>query len=232
MSKWPWRKTIGILGAGALLLTACGGAATTAKKAANSTQATSTPTKTALTGEPGGTVVDGLFEEPNTLNPILGPGMTYAGMVEYTMFRNLLEVKPDGSLAPDLATTVPTLANGGISKNGLVYTFTIRKDANWSDGKPVTAEDVITTWKLIMNPRVTVKSQIGWNDIASIKALSPKKLQITVKHPSGAFLANAFGSMPAILPSSVFQNMHPGQVNKAAFGHAPTVADGPFMFKS
>lgn len=225
-SSKSWKRTAAALalGVGVFGLTACGTAAPTATGPSTHTSAAGTPV-------PGGTVVDGLFEEPNTLNPILGPSMTFAGMVETTMFRNLFVTLPNGKLAPDLATEIPTVANGGISSNGLTYTFHLNPNANWSNGKPVTSQDVITTWKLITNPAVTAWSTVGWSDIKNIQAITPKEFKVTLKTPFAPLLEDAFGGIPAIIPSSVFGNMAPSAVNTATFNHDPTVTDGPFLFK-
>ena len=58
------------------------------------------------------------------------------------------------TLAPDVATAVPTAANGGITGNGLVYTFHIRPGVDWnsSPARQVTADDFIREYKAFCNP--------------------------------------------------------------------------------
>ncbi|MCY0869002.1 MAG: peptide ABC transporter substrate-binding protein [Firmicutes bacterium] len=181
----------------------------------------------------GGVIIDGLYEEPGNLNPILGPDETFSQIVQTSIFRNLLMATPNNVLVPDLATQVPTVANGGISKDGLVYTFHIKPSARWSNGQPVTSRDVWITWKLINNPKVNAVSKLGWDDIKVFDILNNKTFRITLRHPNGALLANAFShNLPGILPYSVFGHMSPAAVNTASFNHDPSVSDGPFMFKS
>jgi peptide/nickel transport system substrate-binding protein len=55
-----------------------------------------------------------------------------------------------GKFLPTLATEVPTVANGGISKDGLTYTFKIRQGVKFSNGYPLTAEDVAYSFKRSM----------------------------------------------------------------------------------
>jgi peptide/nickel transport system substrate-binding protein len=52
-----------------------------------------------------------------------------------------------GNFVPKLATAIPTIANGGISKDGKTYTFTIRSGVKFANGYPLTAEDVAYSFK-------------------------------------------------------------------------------------
>lgn len=60
------------------------------------------------------------------------------------------------------------------SKDQKVYTFTLRKNAKWSNGDPVTAQDYVTAWRRTVDPK---------NDSLGIKALGKYKLQITLENP-------------------------------------------------
>ncbi|KUO96330.1 peptide ABC transporter substrate-binding protein [Ferroacidibacillus organovorans] len=187
----------------------------------------------AATPSSQGAIIDGLFEEPANLNPILGPDQTFSDIVETSMFSNLFTVTPNNQLVPNLATVVPTIANGGISKNGLTYTFHLKPNAKWSNGQPVTSKDVWITYKIITNPLVNAVSTLGWTDVASFHTVNPKTFVIHLKKPDPSFIDNVFsGNLPGILPYSVFGKMSPKNVNTATFNHAPTVSDGPFKFVS
>jgi ABC-type transport system substrate-binding protein len=61
---------------------------------------------------------------------------------------------------PSLATEVPTVENGGISRDGLRYTFKLRKGVKWHDGKSPLA-DVAFTYQAVMNPAVDVRGRAG-----------------------------------------------------------------------
>lgn len=217
-----------LLASGAMLV---GGWSMTS--AAHKSATTARSGATASSGS-NGVIADGISEEPTVLNPILGgTPVSFSTMVDQTMFRNLLTLTPSGKLEPDLATTVPTFKNGGISKNGLDYTFQIKADANWTNGKPVTSEDVVVTWKMIINPNIPVMSTLGWSDIKTIKVLSSKKFEVVLKQPYAPLLSQTFAAgLPTIMPSSVFKGMTPAQVRSASFNHDPMVTDGPFKFKS
>ena len=57
-------------------------------------------------------------------------------------------------LTPRLAVEVPTIENGGISADGLTYTFKLRNGLIWSDGVPLTAQDFEYTFKRVLSPDV------------------------------------------------------------------------------
>jgi peptide/nickel transport system substrate-binding protein len=190
----------------------------------------------ALTAAPAaaaasGTVTVGVTEEPTTLNPMIPQTGVTNGEVQYSMFRNLFMITPKDQLAPDLASVVPTVANGGISKDGLVYTFHLRPALEWSSGQPLTSRDVWETYQLAVNPKVNPSPGLGWSDIKTFSIASNTEFRITLKQPFAPLLITIF-SGPGIVPYYIFHNMPPSQVTKAAWNSAPTAADGPYMFKS
>jgi len=87
--------------------------------------------------------------EPSTIDPALNSAVDGAIMIHHT-FEGLIKWVDDGNgnakLAPGMAE------NWDVSDDGLVYTFHLRKDAKWSDGKPVTAHDFEYAWKRLVNP--------------------------------------------------------------------------------
>jgi peptide/nickel transport system substrate-binding protein len=117
----------------------------------------------------GKTVVLGFSQEPDTF--VAGEGGLYVTQEAYNLIYSQLVVIDD-LMRPmaDLAVDVPTLDNGEAVMVGdgadqhLETTFHLRQEAKWSDGIPFTAEDVIFTWKLSLNP--TWPAQAG-NDIES-----------------------------------------------------------------
>lgn len=79
-----------------------------------------------------------LTSEPSTLDP-----QRASDQVSLTMVRNLysglLRLDAEDRLVTDLAEEVPTAENGGISADGLTYTFRLRDGLQWSDGEPLVA---------------------------------------------------------------------------------------------
>ena len=122
------------------------------------TLATSTPSPTTTpTPQPTPTVRQelrvNLGGEPTSLDPQIASFATDFSVI-LQVFRGLLGFKPDLSLEPVVVTQVPTVGNGGISEDGLTYTFTLREDVTWGDGKQVTAEDFEYSIKRLLDPEV------------------------------------------------------------------------------
>src|SRR6266566_7599164 len=187
-----------------LILNACGGA----------TSSTSTPTTGAAVK--GGTWIDDLFEEPDSLIPNLS-SETFAYMVQYGLYAPLLYGDDQGKVHPGIATAVPTVQNGGVSADLKTVTFHLRSGLVWSDGQPLDARDVDYSWKLWANPKAAAYTTIAFVDIASAD-VSSDNLSITfhLKNPFVSFVSQwADGGLAAPLPAHVFSSMDPAAITKS-----------------
>ncbi len=188
-------------------------------------------TAAAAAPQRGGTVIDGFFEEPTRLIPNTD-FIAFSIMVQEAIFAPLFYSDDHGALHPGLATTIPTVANGGISKDGRTYTFHLRPGLKWSDGAPLDARDVDYSWRTWTNRDLIVNSTAGFDDIASA-TVSPDRLSITfhLKKPYAPFLA-VWVDQVMPLPQHVLGKMTAKQLNTSRFTFQPTVASGPFMVAS
>ncbi|MGH7749222.1 MAG: ABC transporter substrate-binding protein, partial [Candidatus Dormibacteria bacterium] len=82
----------------------------------------------------------------------------------------LVKINHENQPVPELATEVPTKANGGISADGKTITYHLRTNAKWSDGVPFSADDVVFSTKAVLNPANLEVSRTGWNLITKIDA--------------------------------------------------------------
>src|SRR5580700_1352475 len=103
--------------------------------------------------------------EPDSLNLMFAHSAA-TDEIDALLFTHLLRFDADGNMIPDLATTVPTVHNGGISADGRTITLHLRHGATWSDGAPLTAADWLFTYQAVRNPRNNTKSNYGWDGIA------------------------------------------------------------------
>ena len=117
----------------------------------------------------GKTLVLGFTQEPDTF--VAGEGNEYVTqVVDNLVYSQLVVIDDQMRPIADLAVDVPTLDNGDAVMVGdgadqhLETTFHLRQDAKFSDGTPFTAEDVVFSWKLTLNP---LWSASAGNDLES-----------------------------------------------------------------
>jgi peptide/nickel transport system substrate-binding protein len=107
------------------------------------------PAGAAETPATGDWLVSHILSDPEQLNPLTSNDSGSASILRY-IFESLLDRHPQTmELRPKLATARPH-----ISDDKLTYTFTIRRDAHFQDGKPLTDQDVLFSLKAIKNPWV------------------------------------------------------------------------------
>lgn len=201
-----------------LILSACGGGATT-----STTTSTGAPVK-------GGTWIDDLYEEPDSLLPNMS-SETFATIIMDGLYAPLIYGTPQGQLMPGIATSVPTVQNGGVSADLKTVTFNLRPGLVWSDGKPLDARDVDYSWKLWANPKAAAYNTVFAQDIASAD-ITNNNLTITfhLKNPFVSFVSQwADGGLGAPLPAHIFSSMDPAAVLRSSQNLNPTATSGPFM---
>ncbi len=176
-----------------------------------------------------GTLRIGNSDEPDNLNPMFAhTGAT--DQVDGLIFSSLLRYDDNGNLFPDLATAVPSYANGGISKDGKTITIHLRKGVRWSDGAPLDARDWMFTYRAVNNSRNNTKARFGWDDIASANAPDDHTIVIHLKQPNATILGIlAFGgsSYPP-LPAHLLAGLP--DINRAPFNAAP-ISSGPYILR-
>jgi peptide/nickel transport system substrate-binding protein len=131
---------------------------------------------------------------------------------------------------PELATIVPTQENGGISKDGKTITWHLRHGVRWSDGVPFTADDVIFSTNVVLNPANNEVGRDGWDLITKMDEPDKYTVVYHLKKPYGAYLPTFFasaGAQPCVLPKHLLANLP--NINNAPYNALP-VGIGPFRY--
>jgi peptide/nickel transport system substrate-binding protein len=226
MSPKHWRW-ISALAVGGLLLAACAGpaqptAAPTEEPGAQPAQPTAPPAEKK--------VATFIFtEEFDTLNPY------YTNMWFSEITHQLWNVWPwqfddANAVYPVMLTEMPTVENGGISEEGRVLTLSLRDDLTWSDGEPLTAQDFVFTYEMIVDPNNAVASAYPYDEaVASVEA--PDDLTVVVTF-NEAFIPWASSLWQGLLPEHILRPVYEaeGTIDNAEWNHAPTVGSGPYVF--
>lgn len=166
----------------------------------------------------GGTYVEGALGKISTLNPLFSSSEAEASVARL-IFSSLYNYDGTGTLHQDLAT------NMSVDKTQKVYTVTLRDDAKWQDGQPVTAQDVVFTIDLMKNPATRYPLRTNWVDI-SAKVINNTTIQFTLPAVYAAFPQVLTFS---ILPEHLLKNIAPAAVRESVFSQNPT-GSGPFVF--
>ncbi len=162
-----------------------------------------------------------LSAEPATLNPITATD-AYAAQVDDYIYESLLK-RDERTME-----LVPLLARSWtISDDHLVYTFHLRSDVRWHDGKPFTARDVVFSYERIMDPAVdAVHLRNYYQDVVKVEALDDYTVRFTYRQPYFKAL-EVCGTMP-IVPAQLFERAE--NFNTHPIGRSP-VGTGPYVFK-
>jgi peptide/nickel transport system substrate-binding protein len=164
--------------------------------------------------------------EPHTLNPLLHIDYN-AYELDNLVYSMLLQQDADGRLVPDLATNVPSMANGQISSDGLRIVYHLRRNARWQDGALVTAADVTFTYAAIMNLRTAIPSRDGYDRVERIETPDPHKIVVHLKRRFSSFLSFFFapGQGYPVLPAHLLARY--ASLNEVPFNTSP-VGSGPY----
>ena len=171
----------------------------------------------------GGAYTEALIGSLGRLNPLLDAANPADRAVDRLLYSSLIRFDSRGSAQGDLTDS------WGISQDGTVYNFSLRNEAVWHDGKPVTSEDVIFTIELLRDENLPLPPDLQefWSQI-EVGALNEKTLQFKLPEPFSPFLDHlTFG----ILPKHLLGNMTAQEIINSPFNLDP-VGSGPYKFDS
>ena len=163
-------------------------------------------------------------QEPGSLFPHFDL-LSLAHEAQDLVFDRLFAVDEQGAYLPELAAEVPTVANGGISADGRVYTIRLRDGPAWHDGTPVTAADLAFTWRVITDPDLPIPTRTVWQDIVSIETPDERTAVITFGDTNVSFLGAASFAGAFVLPSHLLDGVD--DLANAPFHRAP-IGNGAF----
>jgi len=167
----------------------------------------------------GGIYTEALVGSFGRLNPLLDLNNPADREVDRLLFSSLLRFDSRGIPQADLAES------WGVSADGTIYNVTLRADAAWQDGSPVTSEDVLFTLNLLRSEYSAYSADVRamW-DRVEITRLDEKNLKFVLPEPFVPFLDYlTFG----ILPEHLLETVSADQLENADFNLSP-VGSGPY----
>ena len=168
-------------------------------------------------------------EDITGLNPHLATQTVVSYLTQLTM-AYLLRTGAHNEPIPELAIVVPSKENGGISPDGKSITYHLRKGVVWSDGAPFTADDVVFSTNVVLNPANNEISRSGWDLITKIDEPDKYTVVYHLKKPYAGFSYQYFGTggaNPCLLPKHLLAKF--ANINNVAYNSLP-IGIGPFKY--
>ena len=174
----------------------------------------------------GGKLIEGTISDISTFNTLNSGDVNSTQMITLT-HDGLLSLTGKGDNVPMLASALPT-----VSSDQMTFTFKLRPNLKWSDGQPITADDVAFTYNLIFSPDTKdftsrYRAQLtGY--VQSVTAKDPQ----TVVFQFSQVLANFVDThcRYGVLPKHILGSVTPKELNTHSYFSGPTVASGVFKF--
>jgi len=174
---------------------------------------------TVLVPERGGVFREGVAGNPQYINPLLCHTHEIDRDLCSLLFRGLTRLDQQGRVVPDLAErwTAP---------DGLVYTFTLRENQFWHDGKPVTIDDVLFTIEMMQNPDSPVLTDLAelWRSV-TVEPVDEYTVRLLLDEPFAPFLD--FTTV-GLLPKHIWQDVPPPELLTSPLNARP-VGNGPLQ---
>ncbi len=165
-----------------------------------------------------------------TLNPLIAFSQRLIDLTQIYA-EPLVGIGPDNRAIPLLCIAVPTVANGGVSRDGRTITYHLRRNVRFADGVPFTSRDVAFTYRAIIDPRNPVTEAAPYQRIASLETPDAHTVRIHLKAPWSGAVRELFAVSDyiyGILPAHAFTST---DVTHAAWNNHP-FGTGPFRVAS
>lgn len=170
---------------------------------------------------PGGIYNEGILGAFTNANPIYASGLVDTA-VSRLVFSGLMKTDVNNNLVGDLASEL------SVNASGETYTATLRPDVYWHDNYPLTAQDVVFTYKTIQNPDAKSPLLSNWKDV-KITAKDTHTIVFTLPHPLSSF---PYSLTTGILPLHILKSYSPTQLRTASFDTADPIGTGPYKWEA
>lgn len=168
----------------------------------------------------GGTLTEGIVGTPRFVNPLLDISDADRDLSSL-VYSGLMKALPDGTLVPDLASTY------SVSDDGLSYIFTLKDSLAWSDGQPITTDDIEFTILKAQDSGLKSPRRAMWEGV-TIEKQSPTEIRFILRQPYALFLEN---TTMGILPKHIWKSIEIDEFPFSQFNVEP-IGSGPFVVNS
>jgi peptide/nickel transport system substrate-binding protein len=168
----------------------------------------------------GGSLSEGIIGTPRFINPVLAISSADRDMTEL-LYAGLTRITEDGNIIPYLAEDYT------VSSDGTLYTFTLRENAFFHDGTPITAEDVVFTVSKAQDSALKSPRRANWDGVVA-EAIDTRTVTFTLPESYAPFLSN---TTLGILPKHIWGNLTAEEFSFSQFNIEP-IGSGPYMLRT
>jgi len=176
---------------------------------------------TKVGADAGGEYTEGIIDYPRFINPLYSQNNPVDKDLASLVYSGLTAWNTRGSVVLDLAKEFT------VSEDEKTYTYVLRNDVLWHDGKPLTVDDVMFTISAIKNEKYNSPLRSTWMDVEA-KKINDSTVQFQLKRPYAMFPSLL---TVGILPQHIWERVPVASVNLAEANNKP-VGTGPYQFKS
>jgi len=169
------------------------------------------------TPPPAGVIRLGYPSEPRSLNPIEARDPASRDILR-AVLPSFFTVTPDLRYRPALLAEEPTVTS---TEDRMEVAFRIRDGARWSDGTPITVDDVAFTWQVMRDPDLDVRVGDGFEKVLGVERDGPTRGRLVLRPPYTGW-RDLFSAGRFVLP----RQASTGAV--AGWDQGPPVSGGPF----
>ena len=134
----------------------------------------------------------------------------------------------DGNLVPMLAAEVPSVQNGTLARDGRSVTWKLKRDVQWHDGRPFTADDVLFNWEYAVDPATGATTSGSYKDI-KVEKVDSHTVRVTFPKPTPYWADPFVGTVGMIIPKHLFEGFK-GAKSREAPANLKPVGTGPYRF--
>jgi len=135
---------------------------------------------------------------------------------------------PEGNLVPMLAAEVPSVQNGGLARDGTSVIWKLKKDVQWHDGRPFTADDVVFTWEYAADPATSAVTSGSYKD-CKVEKIDAYTVRVVFQKPTPYWADPLVGTVGMIIPKHLFE-AYKGAKSREAPTNLRPVGTGPYRF--
>ena len=168
------------------------------------------------------------WQAPTLLNPHFAVG-TKDSDGSRIFYEPLAAHDPEGNLFPILAAEIPSIQNGGVTRDGKSVTWKLKPNVSWHDGKPFTADDIVFNWEYAADPATAAVTSGAYRDIERVEKVNAHTVRLHFKNPTPFWFDAFCGARGMIIPKHLFE-AYKGDKSREAPNNLKPVGTGPYKF--